>query len=256
LRVSETRFAVRAPVRLRRARLSDEEIERIRRERREPRVTQWDYLHLAGLRRGITSSVRLASPADGPVLDLFCGTKPYLELFPWRPVWGLDLDDHFGRADVLGALPLPFLDDAFGVVFCSQALYLVDDPVSTVQEIARVLRPGGQVIVTIPHLFSAEVGLERHWTRGDLRTLFGEWDQVRIAGVDGPGAALAYFLGGLAARAARRWRPVRRSFSPGIVVLNTTCRVLDILTTPLHRRWPHSLLLIARRPAAREVEVS
>ena len=252
MRSTDARFAVRPPVRLRRDRLSEREIERIRRERREPRITQWDYLHLSGLKRGITSSVRLLS-AEGPVLDLFCGTKPYLELIPWRPFWGLDLDVHFGRADVLGALPLPFSDGAFGVVFCSQALYLVDDPIRTVQEIARVLKPGGHVIVTIPHLFSAEGWLERRWTREDLGILFGAWDEVRIAGVDGPGAALAFFLGRLATRAARRWRVVRLPFTAGIVVLNSSCRVLDVLTTPLHRRWPHSLMLVARRPPMQEI---
>jgi SAM-dependent methyltransferase len=193
-------------------------------------------------------SFRVASHARGPVLDLFCGTKPYLELIPWRPLWGVDLDDHFGRADVLGTLPLPFRDGAFGIVFCSQALYLVDDPVGTVQEIARVLRPDGHAIVTIPHLFWAEGDFERHWSREDLRVLFARWEDVRILGIDGPGAALAFFLGRLAMLTARRWRPFEAAFTPGIVTLNGICRVLDIVARPLHRRWPHSLVLVARRP--------
>ena len=119
-------------------------------------------------------------PPSGPVLDLFCGTKPYLDLIPWRPVWGLDIDRHFGRADVIGDLPLPFRDSAFGLVFCSQALHLVDDPAGTVGEMARVLTPDGRVIVTIPHLFLAEGDFERHWSRADLHALFDRWQRVRI----------------------------------------------------------------------------
>ena len=249
MRSSEPRFAVRPTVALRRPRLSEPEIELARRERREPRITQWDYLHLSGLRQGVLASFRLLDGARGPVLDLFCGTKPYLELIRPGPVWGMDLDDHFGRADVLGTLPLPFRDGAFGIVFCSQALHLIDDPKGSVREMVRVLRPDGHVIVTIPHLFLAEGSFERHWSRDDLAQLFDGWHDVRIAGIDGPGAALAFVVGRLAMLAARRFRPVRALFTPGVVAMNTICRALDIATSPLHRRSPHSFVVVARRPS-------
>lgn len=245
---SDPQFAARRRVRLRRHRLPEAEIERARRERREPRFTQWDYLHLSGLRRGLLASFKLVAEPAGPVLDLFCGTKPYLELIPWRPVWGLDLDHHFGRADVIGEPPLPFRDGTFGVVICSQALHLVDDPVGTVQEMVRVLTPGGRVIVTVPHVFLAEGDFERHWSPDDLRALFAGWQDVRILGIDGPGAALAFVVGRLAMLVARRWHIPRAIFTSCVVVLNTVCLGVDLLTSPAHRRWPHSLLLIAHRP--------
>jgi hypothetical protein len=113
---------------------------------------------------------------------------------------------------------------------------------------ARVLAPGGSVIVTIPHLFVAESEFERHWSASDLGALFGEWHGVRIQGIDGPGAALALVVGRLAMRAGRRWSRLRAISTPGIIVLNAVCLALDVLTAPLHRRWPHSLLLIAQRP--------
>ncbi|MDP9331609.1 MAG: methyltransferase domain-containing protein [Actinomycetota bacterium] len=228
--------------------MSEREIEHARRERYEPHFTQWDYLHLAGLRRGLVSSFRLAPPPSGPVLDLFCGTKPYLALLPWRPLWGLDLDLHFGRADVIGTLPMPFRDSAFGLVLCSQALHLVDDPVATVAEMARVLSPDGRVIATVPHLFLAEGDFERHWSRADLQVLFGDWRRIRIQGIDGPGAALAFFLGRPMMRAARRWPLLRAIVAPGVIVLNAGCILLDALSTPLHHRFPHSLLLVAEGP--------
>jgi SAM-dependent methyltransferase len=218
--------------------LSEQEIELARRERNQPRFTQWDYLHLAGLKRGLLSSFRMTPLACGPVLDLFCGTKPYLDLIPWRPLWGLDIDRHFGRADVIGDLPLPFRDSAFGLVFCSQALHLVDDPVGTVGEMARVLTPGGRVIVPIPHLFLAEGDFERHWSRADLHALFDRWQRVRIWGIDGPGVALSFFLGRLMMVASRRWPSLRAILVPGVIVLNAGRMLLDALATPLHRRFP------------------
>jgi SAM-dependent methyltransferase len=211
-------------------------------------VTQWDYLHLAGLRRALLASFRLVPSGADSVLDLFCGTKPYLELIPWRPVWGVDIDDHFGRADVLAELPLPFRDGTFDAVLCSQALHLVDDPVATVREIERVARPGGHAIVTIPHLFLAEGAFERRWRLDDLRALFAGWDHVRIAGIDGAGAALAFVLGRVAMLVGRRWTVLAPLLPPAFAVMNVVCAGLDAMSTPVHRRWPHSLVLVARRP--------
>jgi hypothetical protein len=48
---------------------------------------------------------------------------------------------------------------------------------------------------------------------------------------------------------ARRWRLARPLFRPTVLVLNTAGAALDRLAAPLARRWPHSLLLVARRPA-------
>jgi SAM-dependent methyltransferase len=228
--------------------LPDAEVELIRRERRAPRPSQWDYLHLEGLRRALAGAFAGLPAACGPVLDLFCGTKPYLELLPWRPLWGLDIDRHFGRADVLGDLPLPFRDRAFGVAMVTQALHMVDDPVGAVDELARVVAPGGYVVVTVPHLFLAEGEFERHWSGADLGELFAEWADVRIAGIDGPGAALAFALGRIAMLGARRWRLVGPLFRPSVLVLNGVGAAID-RAAPLAHRWPHSLLLVARRPA-------
>jgi SAM-dependent methyltransferase len=246
-------FAPRSPARLDRPQLPGDEIERIRLERRRPRVTQWDYLHLNGLRRALLGAFRRMPSAKGPVLDLFCGTKPYLELIPWRPLWGSDLDRHFGRADVVAGIPLPFRDDAFGVVLCTQALHLVDDPSTTVAEMARVLVDDGRAIVTIPHLFLGEASLERHWSRRHLTALFDGWRDVHIAGIDGPGVALSFVVGRVVMLTARRSRVARALFTPTILGLNGVCALLDRLLRPMHGRWPHSLLLVARRPAPEAV---
>jgi SAM-dependent methyltransferase len=240
-----SKLAARPRVRVRRPALPDPEIERIRLERRNPRPTQWDYLHLEGLRRSLQDAFERLPDARGPVLDLFCGTKPYLELLPWRPAWGLDIDRHFGRADVVGDLPLPIHDQSIGVALVTQALHMVDDPAGTVEELARVLAPGGYVLVTVPHLFLAEGDFERHWSAADLRRLFTGWNDVRVQGIDGPGAALAFVLGRIAMLGARRWRLVRPLFGPAVLVLNAAGAALDRVAPPLARRWPHSLLLVA-----------
>ena len=42
---------------------------------------------------------------------------------------------------------LPFPDDTFDLVWCAQSLYTLPDPVVVIGHLARVLRPGGLVIV-------------------------------------------------------------------------------------------------------------
>jgi SAM-dependent methyltransferase len=242
------RFAPRPPTRLDRPPLAPDEVERIRRERLEPRPTQWDYLHLQGLRRELAVALGSLPDLDGPVLDLFCGAKPYAELIPRRPVWGVDLDRHFRGADVVATIPLPFRDSAFAIVLCSQALHLVDDPVVTVREMARVLAPDGHAIVTIPHLFIGEGDLERHWSKRDVRRLFAGWREVSVRGIDGPGVALAFVSGRIAMLAARRSRIARALYPVFVRVLNAACAPIDALLRPLHGRWPHSLIVVAQPP--------
>lgn len=227
-------------------------VQRIRRERLTPRPTQWDYLHLRGLQRALADAVRAIDArglAAGPVLDLYCGTQPYREMIPWQPIWGLDIDLHFARAEVVGSLPLPFRDGAFSAVLCTQALYLIDDPAGAVGEMRRVLAPGGFAVVTVPYLFRRENPADRRYTAHDLYNMFASWAEVDLVRIGGLGTGFAYVPGSLAGSGARRWAPAR-AFIPTVALpLNGIGFLLDVLLRPLARRWPASLLLMARRGA-------
>jgi SAM-dependent methyltransferase len=230
-----------------RPRLPAHAVERIRRERLAPRPTDWNYLHLLGLRRSLEGAFSRLAGASGPVLDLYCGTQPYLELVPWRPVWGLDLDDHFGRANVIGALPLPFREGAFSVVLCTQALYLVDDPAGTVGEMHRVLAPGGHAVVTVPSIFRREIAAERRWNAAQLAGLFAGWSGVQVEGIGGLGTGLAYFPASLADAAGRRSRLLRSLLRPIALPVNAVGALAERLLRPLAGRYPASLIAVARR---------
>ena len=54
------------------------------------------------------------------------------------------------------ALHLPFGDDAFDRVICSEVLEHIGDDVGAMRELTRVLRPGGTMAVTVPR-FGPEV---------------------------------------------------------------------------------------------------
>jgi SAM-dependent methyltransferase len=47
--------------------------------------------------------------------------------------------------------PLPFPDGSFDVVWCSEVLEHLFAPLAVLQEVSRVLRPGGILLVTVPY---------------------------------------------------------------------------------------------------------
>jgi ubiquinone/menaquinone biosynthesis C-methylase UbiE len=101
---------------------------------------------------------RYAVPGE-PILDAGCGTGLNLRHLPAGSV-GLDINPRNIEVvrrrvpecrPVLGDLEaMPFLDETFGTVLCSEVLEHVPDPSRAISEIHRVLRPGGVLIGSVP----------------------------------------------------------------------------------------------------------
>jgi len=100
--------------------------------------------------------VNLPETCQGKLLDLGCGMKPYQPLLGARVQrwFGLDFEStHAGhsKADAYGsALKLPFKSASFDVVLCTQVLEHVTRPRKLFREVARVLKPQGLLILTVP----------------------------------------------------------------------------------------------------------
>jgi SAM-dependent methyltransferase len=91
---------------------------------------------------------------DGRTLDNGCGTGRLLQKIKAENVVGLDISSEMLRrarsysdALILGnSQELPFHDSSFDTVFCRSLLHHLPQPWKAVEEIARVLRPGGEVV--------------------------------------------------------------------------------------------------------------
>jgi SAM-dependent methyltransferase len=106
----------------------------------------------------------------GPALDAACGTgrhaRHLVEL--GHDVMGVDLTPEMlerARIAVPGAefheadlREIPAEDGQFALVVCGLALAHVADLTHTIAEVARVLAPGGHVIVSVLHPFQAMLG--------------------------------------------------------------------------------------------------
>jgi SAM-dependent methyltransferase len=113
----------------------------------------------------ILASLREVAPmARGNLLDVGCGEKPYEDIFlPYVQSYvGVEHEGAFnatsasarGKPDVLySGSRLPFDDGAFDTVLSVQVLEHTPRPSELLREMARVLRPGGLLILMAPFSF-------------------------------------------------------------------------------------------------------
>ncbi len=163
-----------------------------------PGIGSRDYLHLAPLSSILREALhtRLAG-AELRVLDLGCGGKPYIPLFGdrARPYIGIDVD-RGAAADVLGVGgQLPFRDETFDVVLCTQVLEHDPEPQRTVDEARRVLAEGGVLILSTHGVWFKHGGADYwRWTDTGLRRITKSFAAVDIRSCGGQYSCLFQLL--------------------------------------------------------------
>jgi len=104
----------------------------------------------------------LAGMPRGRLLDAPAGEGALVQrLLGLHDITAIDLDEDFfrlhgqvpfRRVDLNG--PLPFEDASFDYVTCVEGIEHLENPFSCVREFARVLRPGGTLVITTPNIMS------------------------------------------------------------------------------------------------------
>lgn len=137
------------------------------------------------LDRAIERLIRRLEPQRGElVLDYGCGEMPYRSLFgSGVEVEGADLPGNpLARWEVGADGTIPAPDERFDIVLSTQVLEHVEDPKLYLSECARVLRPGGRLLLSthgimIYHPDPVDLwrwtwaGLERIVTEAGFRTV-------------------------------------------------------------------------------------
>jgi len=179
-------------------------LERLRRRRalEDARLTALGLGHTFSLQTYSlhrSTSEALARFAQSPILDAGSGRSPYKPFLSERgiEVVSVDLEDRGGGVDLIADIEdlAELRDGSMRTILCTQVLEHVPHPWRALSELARVLEPGGILILTVPHLSAiheapndffrftrfglskllADVGLREVETResGGLLTLLG-----------------------------------------------------------------------------------
>jgi len=165
------------------------------------------------------SLIKYKNSLSGLLLDVGCGQMPYKELLISSPTKitkyvGLDILNssiHGNTPDltwVNGRIPL--LDQSVDSAICTEVLEHCPDPASVLQEIYRVLRPGGNLFLTVPFLWPLhEVPFDEYrYTPFSLKRHLADcsFSNIKITALGGWDASLAQMIGlWVRRRSLNRW---------------------------------------------------
>ena len=118
--------------------------------------------------------------SEAKILDVGCGIKPYRELFSSSSYTGIDIagGGHTDEAKTVDAFydgkNIPFPNESFDTIICTQVLEHADDPEILVKECARVLKSGGRAFFSMPFMYPEhEVPYDFHrFTRFEHERLY------------------------------------------------------------------------------------
>jgi SAM-dependent methyltransferase len=221
-------------------------------------------------RSSVNEFVRRAAalaPAGGRVLDAGAGECIYRPLFEGRRYVSTDrgVGDagwDYTQLDALADLErIPFRPGTFDFVLCTETLEHVARPGRVLSELARVLKPGGTLALSVPFLHPVHQAPHDYfrYTPYGLRHLMAEagFDRVEVRASGGYFTYLRGQLGDFAAHLPlgvsarlRSWLswPYRLTTRISAAVLRSLVGVLRRLDDPESR--PLQYFVIARRPDA------
>jgi len=113
-------------------------------------------------------------------LDIGCSNSPYIKYFPNRI--GLDIQNGPNVDIVADVYELPFEDEKFDNILCTEVLEHLHSPHLAISEMKRVLKQGGKLILSTRFIFPLhDVPNDYYrYTKYGLKYLFKDWQIIEL----------------------------------------------------------------------------
>ncbi len=203
---------------------------RIVRLRLHPQIYDWSYLGLRDIKRSLQDFLAKHAPnQEGLIVaDLGCGNAPYKSLFN-RVAAYHGIDVYPGSAVTIKApiwkTTLP--DTSVDIIVCTEVLEHTRYTRETINEMHRILKPGGITFITIPFLYPVHSDDDQwRFTLHGLKDLFGEDFDTIVQSLGGPWTTVSQLI----AVVLQSFPLGRYIFMPVFFVLNLGSFVANFLT--------------------------
>jgi SAM-dependent methyltransferase len=194
------------------------------RRRLFPPITDPNWLVLRARRKHFSRWLNQLPLQSANVLDVGGRLQPYRELLPKScRYWSVDLRPTALLSAVADAASLPFHESAFQLVICTQMLEYAPCPQQVINEIHRVLAPGGTLLLSAPSIFPRDSEYDRwRFFPAAYRSLMSQFPDLEILP---EGSTVAGFMRTTAvfARTSARYNALR------LVLDLTLVPVLNVL---------------------------
>lgn len=214
-----------------------------------------DYFELAATNLSLHRALKAAAQSycKGRLLDAGAGRMAYRPLLEQcaHTYESLDVAAHEGVDHVADLQHTGLPDCTYDSVFCTQVIHHLPEPAQALSEIARLLKPGGHAVITVPHLvwLHNEPHDYYRFTVHGLRHLLKQaaLSEIRIVPVGGLICFLAYAPSTFALALLQ---PVRPLFTLGLLANRLFIRLALLLDSLLGVKslYPANYLAIARKP--------
>ena len=141
--------------------------------------------------RKVTSEFIKNRASEKFTLDVGCGESPYSKYFPNRVSFDLEYTE--GANLIADVNDLPFKNESFEQILCSEVLEHLEVPERGVKEMERVLKKNGKLIITTRFLFPLHNEPQDFWrfTKFGLEKMFKGWKIEKLEGDTGDLMSLA-----------------------------------------------------------------
>lgn len=215
------------------------------------------------IRRGLYRAIsQFSGYMQGKLLDFGCGSKPYKTLFAVSEYVGADIkvSGHDHRNEEIDVYydgkTLPFADGSFDSIFSSEVFEHVFNLSQILDELNRVLKPGGHMLLTVPFVWDeheipydfaryTSFGLEHILQEKGFVVVRKEKTTNYVSTMSQMWAAYVY------QHIFPKHKGIRIALTPLLITPITIWGIILSAILPKNRNFFHNNVMVVQKPAQR-----